>query len=435
MIFTCLSHDIVAHETAHALLDGMSRSFTQATNADVHAFHEAFADMVALFQHFTLPGIVMHEITATRGAIRSQQNLLGELAGQFGRSSGRRGALRSAIGSMEGGKWKPHVPSPTDYQNATEPHSRGAVLVAAVFDAFLSIYESRTADLLRLATGGSGELQPGAIHPDLARRLAKEAVKSAQHVLTMCIRALDYCPPLDITFGEFLRALITADVDTVGDDDLHYRVAFIEAFRKRGIYPEGVRTMSVESLVWRGPREDYVPPSDLLEQGLTQLHGHAETSICLGSREKTFHFERGVRAQIHAWLSEHLRSSAHRETDASYLGLKLNLKGGTSFEVRSSRFAWRQKPDGGVEPQLIVGIHQSTGSKGTQGSFEGGCTIIADMVSGRIKYCVRKSFTSIGRRERQRAFQEEAETSLGHTYFGSKLNYEAEPFAFIHQGL
>ena len=75
-----------------------------------------------------------------------------------------------------------------------------------MFDAFLGIYGTRTADLLRLATGGTGILQPGAIHPDLVRRLAAEAAKAAQHVLTMCIRALDYCPPVDITFGEFLRA-------------------------------------------------------------------------------------------------------------------------------------------------------------------------------------------------------------------------------------
>ena len=45
----------------------------------------------------------------------------------------------------------------------------------------------------------------------------------------MCIRALDYCPPVDITFGEYLRALITADADLVPDDDRGYRVAMIGA--------------------------------------------------------------------------------------------------------------------------------------------------------------------------------------------------------------
>ena len=72
----------------------------------------------------------------------------------------------------------------------------------------------------------------------------------------MCIRALDYCPPVDITFGEYLRAIISADYDLVEDDRLKYRVAFVEAFRRRGIYPPDVRTMSVDSLIWRTPEND-----------------------------------------------------------------------------------------------------------------------------------------------------------------------------------
>src|SRR5439155_14006671 len=43
------------------------------------------------------------------------------------------------------------------------------------------------------------------------------------------------------------------DYDLVHDDDLLYRVAFIEAFRKWGIYPRDVRTLSEESLRWHSP--------------------------------------------------------------------------------------------------------------------------------------------------------------------------------------
>ena len=39
----------------------------------------------------------------------------------------------------------------------------------------------------------------------------------AERLLTICIRALDYCPPTDITFGEYLRALVTADYDLKPD--------------------------------------------------------------------------------------------------------------------------------------------------------------------------------------------------------------------------
>jgi hypothetical protein len=44
VVFTCLSHDIIVHETTHAVLDGMRPFFAERTNPDVTAFHEAFAD-------------------------------------------------------------------------------------------------------------------------------------------------------------------------------------------------------------------------------------------------------------------------------------------------------------------------------------------------------------------------------------------------------
>jgi hypothetical protein len=214
-VFCCLSHDIVAHETT---------------------------------QHFTVPEALRDQIAKTRGDL-AQQSLLGQLAQQFGQGLGRYGALRDAIGSVENGQWKPTVPTPADYKNATEAHDRGAVLVAAVFDAFLNIYRRRSADLLRLATGGTGVLPPGDIPYDLVNRLAQEASKTAEHVLNICIRALDYSPPVDMTFGDYVRALITADRDLVPDDDRGYRVAFLQALRRRGIYPEFVRNLSTKASV------------------------------------------------------------------------------------------------------------------------------------------------------------------------------------------
>ena len=53
LVFTCLSPDIVAHEITHAILDSIHHRYIEDTNPDVAAFHEGFADIVALLQRFT----------------------------------------------------------------------------------------------------------------------------------------------------------------------------------------------------------------------------------------------------------------------------------------------------------------------------------------------------------------------------------------------
>ena len=453
IVFTCLSHDIIAHETTHALLDGLHRRLNQATNPDMLAFHEGFADIVALFQHFTFPEILRHQLSQTRGDIRSQENFLGQLATQFGRATGQRGALRDAIGIVDPatGQWQPQQPDPAAYPQTLEPHARGAILVAAVFAAFLAIYATRTGDLLRLYTGGTGVLPAGSIHPDLVNRLATEASKSARHVLTMCVRALDYCPPVDLTFGEYLRALITADLEAVPDDQYNYRVAFVEAFRRRGIFPRDVRAMSVDNLRWRRPNEEENPPSDWLAAWIGGLREDAHRQQYARSRKEIFDHERDTRFTIHAQLEKRFASGAEGRADARFLGLNPEW----SFEVHSAHFANRVGPDGGIEYQLIlllvqtepasVGKAKGKAGKASQDApvaaqdesrLSGGSTVIADLSVPAISYCVRKPLDSVTRRERQREFLDQfARRSLHATYFGVRgPSAVAEPFALLHRG-
>ena len=65
-IFTCLSNDIVAHEVTHAILHRQRKYFADPTNADVLAWHEAFADLVALFHHFVFREVVAEAVASTR---------------------------------------------------------------------------------------------------------------------------------------------------------------------------------------------------------------------------------------------------------------------------------------------------------------------------------------------------------------------------------
>jgi hypothetical protein len=247
-VFTCLSHDIIAHEMTHALVDRLRRYFKEPSNVDVPAFHEGFSDIVAIFQHFSFPAILRMLIQESQTNLRQSAPLI-QLAQQFGYATGRGAGLRSAL--------EKEKPDPQLYQSVTEPHNRGSILVAAVFDAFFMTYQRRIKDLIRIATGGTGRLPEGDLHPDLVNRIAQEATQTAQSTLTMCIRAFEYLPPVDITFGDYLRALVTADFEVSPSDDFCERAAMIEAFRVRGIYPDNVTSLAEESLLWERVEEKW----------------------------------------------------------------------------------------------------------------------------------------------------------------------------------
>ncbi|MFE3797356.1 gluzincin family metallopeptidase [Nocardia tengchongensis] len=244
IIFTCLSSDIVAHEVTHAIVHRIRRLYSESTHRDVFAWHEAVADLMALFQHFTHRDVVLDAIATTAGELGKSAGLL-DLAREFGESTGRGAALRSAIRNPDR--------TPNQFIAAQEPHELGARFVAAVFDAYLDAYQSAIADLLRIATGGTGVLPPGHLHPDLVSRIADEAVQTADRMLGMVVRAFDYLPVVDVRFGDVVRAIVTADRGLYPEDRQHLRSTLVEALRRRGIWPTSVTSLTDEALVWHQP--------------------------------------------------------------------------------------------------------------------------------------------------------------------------------------
>jgi hypothetical protein len=444
-VFTCLAHDVVAHETTHALLDGLHRRFQEQNEPDSRAFHEAFADLVALFQRFSNESALRHQIAHTRGNL-ADRTVLAEIAHQWGAATGQRGALRDALGEMDPqtGAWRSKPPDPGALRAATEEHARGAILAAAVFDAFVAIYRARTADLLRLATQGSGILPPGALHPDLVGRLAREAANTAAHILAMCIRALDYCPPVDVDFGDFLRALVTADRDLIPTDDRRYRLAMVEAFRQRGIFPDGVPSLAEESVLWPPPAAGAAGALRGLFQGAPQLAElRPETARRFGRRQ-AWEAMRRAAATLHDRLAAGYEPGSGLDLA---LGLALDparaprsidrdAAGRPKLEVHSVRPACRVSPDGDVLSDLVVEITQQRRAyfepadqaraeagelppAGPDFLFRGGCTLIVDLASRQVRYAIVKSIADERRRVLQCArLSGQDPDSLAATYFG-----------------
>jgi hypothetical protein len=87
----------------------------------------------------------------------------------------------------------------------------------------------------------------------------------------MCIRATDYLPPVDPTFSDFLRAMVTADFELNRADDSGLRAAMIEAFRQRGIRPESVGSFAVPSLLLEAEDLSLTQPDPTLAQIVSKL--------------------------------------------------------------------------------------------------------------------------------------------------------------------
>jgi subtilisin family serine protease len=393
-IFGIVSHDIVAHEMTHALLDGLHPRYSERTNFDMAAFHEAFADVVALFQHFSMPDSLTRQIRRAQGSTADIGRRLGQLAQQFGQATGMHGALRRFVGEVGSSV-------PVLSNDLTEPHERGAILVSAVFAAFLTIYASRCADLIRLATNGSGVLPNGEISVDLANRLASEASKTAEHVLNMCIRALDYCPPVNLEFGDYLRAIITADRDLVRDDDRGYRVAFIDAFRERGIVPYDIRRLAEDSLLWEPP-----PMDEELSNRFSEVLPLLDLSWGLTiERKSAFDHSQRNGAILQRWLAK--GDDLKRRLLRQILGFEEPAKrwtgkiGDQSFtgeirpiETHSVRVCRRSAPDGSSKSTLVIELTQTFRAEPNQDRYRGGCTLLFDRNDNHLKYLVRKRLFS-----------------------------------------
>lgn len=228
-VYTCLSHDIVVHETTHAILDGLRSRFIAPGLPDQAAFHEGFADIVALLSVFSSEELVATLLGGTGPRLkradveedRLKETALVKLAEQMGEAlyAQRGNGLRRSVGLTPSANWKD--PENFDWE---EPHRRGEILVAAVMQTLVLMWRKRLEAL---------------IQDDVLdrARAAEEGSLAARHLLQMMIRAIDYCPPVEFEFEDFLDAVLVSDEEVAPDDRHAYRPALASAFGQFGIQP------------------------------------------------------------------------------------------------------------------------------------------------------------------------------------------------------
>ena len=418
-VFTCLSHDIVAHEVTHALLDGLRANFTIPTNPDVPGFHEALADLVAVFQHFSYRDVLEKAIAQSRSKLQMAP-LLTDLAWQFSQSQGGQygHALRSAVERKRRGEKRL-------YGQDREPHALGSILVGAIFEAFTTIYERKVKRFIRLATDGSGILRKGDLSPGLVAVLAEEAAHLASQFLSICIRAVDYCPPVDLRFGEYLRALITADAALVPDDPWLYREALVDAFRSHGIHPTDVPNLSEDALMWRAPEEMLPPCTDLT---FAKLRFRGDPSNPASGEE----LQRQARHVGDFMMAQGRAKLFGLVDDATARREGLTVSRPCIHSIRTTR---RVGPQGQIVFDLVAEVTQMRETRTSDGAsfpFYGGSTIILDP-EGAVRYVIAKGVRSEVREQEQRQFMSSPEGRRIWMKRGNELAPREKVFALFHE--
>jgi hypothetical protein len=245
---------------------------------------------------------------------------------------------------------------------------------------------------VRMAYPDGRDIVPNFLNADLANRLADEAAKTAGRIQNICLRALDYCPPMDINFGDYLRALVTADRDAVSADDVGYRTALINAFRARGIRPEGVLSYSEESLSW-DPYQGM--PSSVANPDFGRLWNDLNR------------YENEPDRENEEQMYQRLWGKA--QTFRMELGLSLNFP----VQAKSLNPLHRVQPDGSLHRQIVaelvqkqddVPIDPQDPTAGTF-TFRGGTTVLINR-QGEVRFSISRPIEGPRGEERLRQQRE-----------------------------
>jgi hypothetical protein len=199
---TSLVHDIVSHETGHALLDAVRDRYTEGNHRETPAVHEAFGDITAVFAAFS-HRVVRDAFLVSAGPDLRGPNAVASIAEDFECSATGAIALRDLTAKVAEGV----------FESTTDPHILSLKFSGAIWEALVRMHA------LNVAAGDE---------PARAFRLARTALQR------MVVRALDYLPPADVTFAEFATAIHRAD-RFANADVRGYRKAIADLFAERGI--------------------------------------------------------------------------------------------------------------------------------------------------------------------------------------------------------
>lgn len=227
---------------------------------------------------------------------------------------------------------------------------------------------------------------------ELVKIVAQEASDIAAHFLDICIRAIDYCPPVDMELGEYLRALITADADIVANDPWCYRESLMRSFQRRRIFPAHIPFMTEDAVRWQSPSK----PLKIPELAFGNLYFNGDPSHAAGEKE--------LLRQANILGEFVVNPDNARQLHLAAPGAKLpkTITYAAPPIVQSVRTTRRVGPDGTVLFDLVAEVTQACTVKHNDDlmDFMGGVTLIIDPF-GDVRYAIYKKVDSADRQKRQ----------------------------------
>jgi hypothetical protein len=222
-VHTCLSPDIVSHETTHAILDGIAPDLYDATSPQSLALHEAMADLGAVVFTLRTRRLLLQVLEETGGDIRKAE-AFNQIGRQFGQAiSGTDRPLRDLFSDASFGTWGTPPKS-------NDPHDLSLVLSAALYRLLVTEFEAEKAEIVAAKPAKPGQ------DPDAAGYSASGLAlfRAGEKLKRMVFRGLDYLAPGEISFADYGRALIAADTSSNPDDPAARDIVTAE-FVRRGI--------------------------------------------------------------------------------------------------------------------------------------------------------------------------------------------------------
>ena len=240
-VFTAHSQDIIAHETAHAIIDGVAPDLYHAQNPEGLAIHEAMADLTTLLMAFRSRKLASRVLEQTGGSI-AHSTAFTTVAAQFG------GALRENRHGLRDLRNERKM-SDADLDR-TEPHALSEVLSGALYEVVYRVHEElkgvpEEQEVADSKLAVAAEFRQWEQSDDPAAERARRGDKShtspsralwiaGERFKRMLLRGLDYLPPGEIGFADLARAILASDEASHPDSE-GQREWLVDEFHRRGI--------------------------------------------------------------------------------------------------------------------------------------------------------------------------------------------------------